>query len=59
MENGDFMSIDDQLVTLNLDLTLVAAMGGVILEHVDLKTKCEEQRRLFTTYYGISQAGDI
>lgn len=36
MENSDFMSINDQLVTLNLDLTLVAAVRGVILEHVDL-----------------------
>lgn len=36
MENGDFLSIDDQLVTLNPDLALEAAMGGVILEHVDL-----------------------
>lgn len=30
------MSIDDQLATLSLDLTFVAAVGGVILEHVDL-----------------------
>lgn len=37
MENGDGMSIDDQLATLSLHLTLVAAVGGVILEHVDLK----------------------
>lgn len=37
MENGDGMSIDDQLATLGLHLTLVAAMGGVILEHVDLE----------------------
>lgn len=42
MENCDFMPIDDQLVTLNLHLTLVAAVGGVILEHVDLKKKCKE-----------------
>lgn len=42
MENADFLSIDDQLVTLNLDLTLEAAVGGVIFEHVDLE-KCEEQ----------------
>lgn len=37
MENGDGMSIDDQLATLSLHLTLVAAVGGVILEHVDLE----------------------
>lgn len=44
MENGDFMPVDDQLVTLNLDLTLVAAVGGVILKHVDLKKKCKEKK---------------
>lgn len=37
VENGDGMSIDDQLATLGLHLTLEAAVGGVILEHVDLK----------------------
>ena len=37
MENRDFMSIDDELVALNLDFSMVAAVGGVILEHVDLK----------------------
>ena len=37
VENADFMSIDDELVTLNLDFALEAAVGGVILEHVDLK----------------------
>lgn len=41
MENCDFMSINDQLVTLLLDLTLVATVGGVILEHVDLIRKCK------------------
>lgn len=40
------MPIDDQLVTLNLDLTLEAAVGGVILEHVDLKRKCKENNRM-------------
>lgn len=39
MEYSDFVSIDDQLVTLNLDLTLVAAVCGVIFEHVDLKRR--------------------
>lgn len=38
------MSIDDQLATLSLHLTLVAAVGGVILEHVDLKM----EERAFT-----------
>lgn len=37
MEHGDLVSVDDQLVTLSLDLAVEAAMGGVILEHVDLK----------------------
>lgn len=39
MEHSDFVSIDDQFVTLSLDLTLEAAVGGVILEHVDLKMR--------------------
>lgn len=42
MENCDFMSINDQLVTLLLDLTLEATVGGVILKHVDLNRKCKE-----------------
>lgn len=37
VENGDGMSVDDQLAALGLHLALVAAVGGVILEHVDLK----------------------
>lgn len=37
VEHGDLVSVDDQLVTLSLDLAVEAAMGGVILEHVDLK----------------------
>lgn len=43
VENGDGMSIDDQLATLSLHLALEAAVGGVILEHVDLKVsnKCK------------------
>lgn len=39
MEDCDLVSIDDQLVTLNLDLTVVAAVGRVILEHVDLQKR--------------------
>lgn len=39
MENCDFMPIDDQLVTLRLDLTFVAAVGGIIFKHVDLRDK--------------------
>lgn len=37
VEHGDLVSIDDQLVALDLDLALVAAVCGVILEHVDLE----------------------
>ena len=39
------MSIDDQLVSLDLDLTMEATVGRVILEHVDLKRGDEEMRR--------------
>lgn len=39
VEDCDLVPIDDQLVTLNLDLTVVAAVGRVILEHVDLKSR--------------------
>lgn len=39
MEDSDFLSINDQLATLNFDLTLEAVMGRVILEHVDLEGK--------------------
>lgn len=35
-ENCDGMSINDQLATLSLDLSLKPTMGGVILEHVHL-----------------------
>lgn len=37
MEDCDFVSINDQLVSLGLDLTFEAAVSGIILEHVDLK----------------------
>lgn len=39
MEDCDLVSVDDEFATLSLDLTLEAAVSGVILEHVDLKTK--------------------
>lgn len=39
MEHSDFVSIDDQLATLSLDLTMETSVGGVILEHVDLWNK--------------------
>lgn len=45
VENGDFMSIDDQLVTLQFDLPLEAAVSGVILKHVDLTGKVEGLER--------------
>lgn len=37
MEDCDFVSIDDQLVSLGLDLTMVAAVSRIILKHVHLK----------------------
>ncbi|MBG9499278.1 hypothetical protein ABE44_09205, partial [Bacillus thuringiensis] len=43
MENCDFVSIDDQLVSLNLDLTLEATVGRVILEHVDHVLQVDER----------------
>lgn len=43
VEHSDFVSIDDQLATLSLDLTMETSVGGVILEHVDLKR--EKERR--------------
>lgn len=36
VEDTDLMTIDDQLASLCLDLTLVGTVGGVVLEHVDL-----------------------
>lgn len=36
MEHTDLLSIDDQLVALSLHLAMEAAVGGVVLEHVDL-----------------------
>lgn len=39
VEHSDFVSIDDQLATLSLDLTMETSVGGVILEHVDLWNK--------------------
>ena len=41
VEHSDFVSIDDQLATLSLDLTVETSVGGVILEHVDLKREEE------------------
>lgn len=50
LEHRDFLSINDQLAAIVTDLAMVTAVGGVILEHVDLrsgyeanKNKCEEQ----------------
>lgn len=45
MENGDGMSVNDQLAALGLHLTFVAAVGGVILEHVHLE---DVEGRAFT-----------
>lgn len=35
-EDGDGVTVNDQLAAFCLNLTLVLAMGGVILEHVNL-----------------------
>ena len=42
MEHSDFVSIDDQLATLSLDLTVETSVGGVILEHVDHVVQVDE-----------------
>jgi hypothetical protein len=34
IEDGDGMAIDDQLAVLHLHVSLVLAVGGVVLEHV-------------------------
>ncbi len=34
VEDGDGMAIDDQLAILHLHVSLVLAVGGVVLEHV-------------------------
>lgn len=36
LEHRDSVAIDDELSILLGDLTMVTAMGGVVLEHVDL-----------------------
>ena len=38
LEDRDGLSVNDELAVLVADLSLVAAVGGVILEHVDLQT---------------------
>ena len=35
MEDGDGFSIDDRFPVLSLDCTILFAMGGIVLEHVD------------------------
>ena len=37
VEDCDLVSINDQFVALNLDLTRVTTVGRVIFEHVDLR----------------------
>ena len=37
VEHADLVSVDDQLVTLDFDLTVETSVGGVVLEHVDLR----------------------
>lgn len=63
LEHRDFLSIDDQLAAIVTDLAMVTAVGGVILEHVDLrsgyeanKNKCEEQLLKRSILYVIRDA---
>ena len=46
MEDSDLVSINDKLVSLNLDLTVEAAVSGVILEHVDLERQKETSENI-------------
>lgn len=39
LEDRDGFAVNDELATLVTDFTWVSAMGGVILEHVDLGVK--------------------
>ena len=38
LEDRDGLAVDDELAILVGDLSVVAAVGGVILKHVDLRT---------------------
>ena len=38
LEDRDGLSVDDELAVLVGDLSVVAAVGGVVLKHVDLRT---------------------
>ena len=42
LENGDGLSIDDELPVLCLDCAVELAVGGIILEHVDYVVKVNE-----------------
>ena len=42
LEDGDGLSIDDELPILCLDCAVELAMGGIILEHVDLGRATKE-----------------
>ena len=42
LENGDGLSIDDELPVLCLDCAVELAVGGIILEHVDHVVKVNE-----------------
>ena len=42
LEDGDGLSIDDELPILCLDCAVELAMGGIILEHVDHVVKVKE-----------------
>ena len=42
LENGDGLSIDDELPVLSLDCAVEIAMDGIILEHIDHVVKVNE-----------------
>ena len=46
LEDGDGISIDDKFPVLSLDCAVEFAVGGIILEHVDLEGQVRAIKRL-------------
>ena len=46
LEDGDGLSIDDKFPVLSLDCAVEFAVGGIILEHVDLEGQVRAIKRL-------------
>ena len=44
-EDGDGLAVHDELAIASLDLTLEAAVDGVVLEHVDHVVKIDERAK--------------